>query len=192
MSTPTESKTISVSTGESIFIYDNFFPSNEQYYFETLANEVKYGPIFNYINRPEYFFLGCKFNKNDIDNIRLLDSPSFQKISQFIENKSIVRAWILANTSSSKYEYHTDWNNNQDFITLTYYINTVWDKNWGGETLFCNNYGNVELAIEYKPNRLIVFPSKLLHKPSMHSYWGIRYSLSLVFSPQQEFKFKDV
>lgn len=177
------SKVLTLSTGESIFIYDNFFPSNEQLYFENFAKNSNYRRIFIYEERPEYFFWGSMFDEEDINNIRFLERDSCKKISKFFVNKTIARFWILATTNSTKYEYHTDWYDNENYFTITYYLNSLWDKNWGGETLFCNNHGETETAVEYKPNRLIIFPSKLLHKPSLHSYWGVRYSLSIIISP---------
>ena len=64
--------------------------------------------------------------------------------------------------------------------TLLYYLNSRWDRNWGGETLFANNNGECELAVEYKPGRVVIFDGSIEHKPSAISMNADEYRFIFV------------
>ena len=174
-------KIITTTTGESIYIFDDFFPLIDHYKFLWGAKNSTY-KLLHSTENVNYPFYGCVLSENDMQSMNFFNNQNIQKISKFINNKTILRCWILSTASSTRYEYHYDNAGTDNLLTLTYFLNDKWDRNWGGETLFCNAKGETEIAVEYKPNRLLIFPSKLLHKPSLHSHHGLRYSLSIVFS----------
>ena len=101
--------------------------------------------------------------QNDIDN--------FKFESDFISKKligyEIKNCWSLVSSPLSTYYYHTDSLEDSDEVTVLYYVNTRWDKNWGGETLFSNDLGECEIAVEYKPGRIVIFDSAIEHKPKI-------------------------
>jgi len=46
---------------------------------------------------------------------------------------------------------------------MLYYANPVWELNWGGETLFFDDTGEIAFASVLKPNRAVVFDSRIYH-----------------------------
>jgi hypothetical protein len=65
-------------------------------------------------------------------------------------------------------------------------VNTRWDRNWGGETLFANDEGECEIAVEYKPGRVVLFDSLIPHKPSPVSMQAdeFRFTFVIVMKPK--------
>lgn len=52
-------------------------------------------------------------------------------------------------------------------LTMLYYANTKWDIDWGGETLFFNNAKEIAFGSVFKPNRVVLFDSRILHIAKM-------------------------
>lgn len=48
-------------------------------------------------------------------------------------------------------------------LTMLYYANPVWDLSWGGETLFFSNAGEIAFASILRPNRAVLFDSRIRH-----------------------------
>ena len=154
------------SNNRVIEIYDDVFPQylrshhlnfiqNSLY---TLNDSSSSGTFWQLKEK----FFRCIFTQNDLNN--------FKFESDFISKKlmgyEIKKCWTLASSPLSTYYYHTDSLEDADEITVLYYVNTRWDKNWGGETLFSNDLGECEIAVEYKPGRIVIFDSAIEHKPS--------------------------
>lgn len=118
------------------------------------------------INRPGNFF-SCTFTDEDDNNFGLNNTPEVQCI---LGKVSKVISWVNATINGSWYFSHVDFMNNgqdkKEYITLLYNINRFWDNEYGGETLFYNSYGEKEIAVDFIPNQIVVFPSRLAHKPA--------------------------
>jgi 2OG-Fe(II) oxygenase superfamily len=103
------------------------------------------------------------------------------------ELRKPVRAWANMLHIGADTYYHPDGFEDSD-LTFLSYLNSEWGLNWGGETLFCDAAGEPDLAVRAKPNRGVIFPSKLLHRiaaPSRHADpW--RYSFVVQFSATKE------
>lgn len=174
-----------LSTGEKIYVFDDIFKAVENAEFEKYASNCFFrripieGVNKNSRSNGESFF-GAILSQADLNEISIFEADGFKRISSFWNNMSIERSWILCAEPSTKYLYHTD--SGVGSITLLYYVNTFWHPEWGGETLFCNSAGEPEIAIACKPNRAVIFPSDVLHKPSCVSKDAIlRYSWTTTF-----------
>lgn len=173
------------SNGDEIYIFDNVFDAIEIAQFETYASsslfkriQVHLGSEYSRSNGESFF--GSILSENDIENCGLFKTKGYKDLSPYFKNMVINRSWILCAESSTKYLYHTD--QNKGCMTLLLYVNTFWHPEWGGETLFCNSQGEPEIAVACKPNRAVIFPSHILHKPSGISRDSIiRYTWTTTF-----------
>lgn len=170
-------KTLTLSTGETIFIYDNVFEDYEIFKFQSFVENSHYkvGTVsFTVLQMERDSFLRCQFSEEDLNNFGIFDSTNFQPIKKHF-NTTLKNSWVVLSTHLSQYHFHTDdmKYNGKSRKTMLYYVNNKWDKDWGGETLFCNSQGEVEIAVEFRPNRVVVFDNNLMHKPapiSLSSY----------------------
>jgi hypothetical protein len=90
-----------------------------------------------------------------------------QERVDFLSN-DIHRIHLGAKANLQDDNFHID--SLEDCYTVLFYLNPIWDKKWGGET-----YINKE-KIEYKPNRALIYSSRLLHggmgpkSPNLRTY----------------------
>ena len=162
--------THTLSTGKNIHIFDDLFTMPQVLSFEIFANGCLYrllNSVDSYMSKSngERFF-GSTLSDIDVKSLGIFETAGFTSLSDMFNNKKIMRSWILCTAPSTKYLYHPDVTNNSS-LTFLYYINCYWHPEWGGETIFCNDTGEPEIAVACKPNRIVVFPSDILHKPSL-------------------------
>jgi hypothetical protein len=165
-----------LSTGENIFIYDNVFEDYEIFKFQSFVETSYYkvGSVsFTVLQMERDSFLRCQFSNEDLDNFGLFNSTNILPLQKHFT--TLKNSWVVLSTHMSQYHFHSDdmKYDGKSRKTLLYYVNNKWDKDWGGETLFCNSKGEVEMAVEFRPNRIVVFDNSLMHKPapiSLSSY----------------------
>ena len=58
---------------------------------------------------------------------------------------------------------HTDCPESRQEITALWYICPKWKTDWGGETLFFDQFGDAVFVSSPKPRRLVVFDGRVLH-----------------------------
>jgi len=158
-------KKITTSSDRIIEIYDDVFPQHLRHYHILFVENSKYqlGTTSTLIqSQKNKTFFQSRYSEEDIENFNF----NHEVFEKKFENYSIGQSWVLASSPLSTYYYHTDRNNNSNGLTLLYYVNTTWDKEWGGETLFTNDYGECEIAVQFKPGRVVIFDSLIEHKPS--------------------------
>ena len=182
--------TRNLSTGKQLLIFDNVFSRTQVSFFEAYASKSLFKVIevddFKGSSRSsnETFF-GSVFSSDDIKSFGIFETEGFKKIAHYFENMNIQRSWILSADSSTKYMYHHD-DGADSSLTFLYYLNGFWHPEWGGETLFCDSYGEPEFAIACKPNRVVIFPSNTQHKPSGISRDSrLRYSFTTTFTKNE-------
>jgi len=69
--------------------------------------------------------------------------------------------------------------------TLLYYPLAQWQPAWGGETVFHRPDGEIALAVLPKPNRAVLFDSRIPHEGRAPSrdYGGLRVTLAFKLGP---------
>ena len=183
--------TRNLSSGEQILIFDNVFSHTEVSFFENYASRSLYKIIqvtdFKGDSRgSNESFFGSVFSPADIKSFGIFDTKGFKKIDHYFEDMDIQRSWILSADSFTKYLYHSD-DGHESSLTFLFYLNSFWHPEWGGETLFCDSCGEPEFAVACKPNRVVVFPSNIPHKPSGISRDSrLRYSFTTTFIKKNE------
>jgi len=49
-------------------------------------------------------------------------------------------------------------------VTVLYYVNEQWMREWGGETIFFDDEGDARIAIAPRPGRIVAFRGDLEHR----------------------------
>jgi hypothetical protein len=165
-------KVLTTSTGEKIIIYDDVFETPIQNSFQKFAEDSFYTIGGSSLDLQSYngeSTVRSNFSQQDVDRFGIFNHHSFDEFKKVIHERTAKKSWILFSSYLSKYSFHPDLPKLGDGKTFLYYINTKWDKDWGGETLFCNEYCEVEIALSFKPNRVVIFDSHIPHRPSFIS-----------------------
>jgi hypothetical protein len=176
-------KTLTTSTGENIHIFDGVFDVDELYRMHYYAGNSLFhtkGTSIGIYESKKDFFLRSSFTEQDVYNFGIFESPNFKKlVTDYDIQFKPVNWWMVLSTHLSEYTYHPD-NSHKGNKSLLYYINPIWEKNWGGETLFCNRHGEVEIATEFKPGRIVIFDNHILHRPAPLTLSSIPYRFTFV------------
>jgi hypothetical protein len=164
-------KIITTSSNKVIEIFDNVFTSSERHYYQEFIQNSKYKLGVNRGPHPRQknnAFFQTLYDDNDLDKLGFFSSKSFDKVKPYLLNHELIKSsWAIASSPFSTYYYHVDTlTSNADGKTLLYYVNDMWDKNWGGETLFADESGESEYAVQYKPGRIVVFDNSIEHRPA--------------------------
>ncbi len=90
------------------------------------------------------------------------------------------RVYVNSSIYGDLYLPHRDCSQDERDITVLYYANTEWEMDWGGETIFYNDHGDAELAVNPKPNRVVVAHGAILHRAGVptRAYYGQRYTIA--------------
>jgi Rps23 Pro-64 3,4-dihydroxylase Tpa1-like proline 4-hydroxylase len=167
-----EEKVLVTSTGEEIYIYDNVFPIYSVFNFQVFCERSMYqlnSESSHFVGEEKRsHFISATYTDEDLQKMQFFESEYFTPLFRHLENKKRIRTWVLLSTYLSKYNFHPD-NTVKGGTTILYYVNSDWDREWGGETLFCNSAGELEIVVEFKPNRIVVFDSNIPHKPGLIS-----------------------
>lgn len=156
------------------------------------------------VEEAEHYFLRYSWNLL-IDNIRDNSNASFGKVFEADEFEPLALKFLDYIDGSYKkciYNFfrhgdspklHVD-SNDDEGVTILVYINTFWDVNWGGETIFAED-GNIIRSINPVPGRIIKFKSNILHsaRPPLSSCpVPGRFSLVFQSKPYEIPSLKDI
>ena len=135
----------------------------------------------------------ARYNETDEQNLGFFETPEFIEIqNKFLQGLTFSRtSWVNCSTHLTPYISHVDESKNVLAKTVIFYANLKWGSDWGGETLIANNLGETELAIEFRPNRILVFDSVLLHRAcpitlESKSYYRLTYTKQFNISVESE------
>jgi hypothetical protein len=177
------SKEFTTSDGKKIVTFDGIFNANEMDYFETFAQKSKYSimKLSDNFNLVDGRFLSAPFDNNDLKNFGIFETGSTKPLEPFLAGKEIMRAWITCSTHLSEYYAHID--ASAGALTVLYYVNTIWNKEWNGETIFYNDNAEPVFVSEFTPGRLVVFESDIRHKAMPVSFRApaFRFTFSSTF-----------
>jgi SM-20-related protein len=85
---------------------------------------------------------------------------------KFFPGEPCVRQRVYVNYSvfGDMYYPHRDARPTEKNVTVLYYANPVWNKDWGGETVFFNDDEDAEIAVLPRPGRILAFRGAILHR----------------------------
>lgn len=169
-------KNIKTAGGKNIDIYDGLFTDSEIALIYNFCQTQNYN--VGYLDTSNILYNSNKANtffafKDRIESIkyklpllyRLLETPETQKVTQSVL-KYVDSYSILANPSSVRHKYHIDHPIGSNKKTILYYANSNWDKEWGGGTLFLDQNEDFAVSTQYKPGRVVIYDSDIVHKPA--------------------------
>ncbi len=92
---------------------------------------------------------------------------------------TVIRQYANGHTYGQGGQPHLD-DQRSGCYTLLYYPMPVWKDAWDGETVFYKDDGEVRCAIKPKPNRAILFDSRILHagRAPHRSFGGLRVTVA--------------
>jgi SM-20-related protein len=165
---------ISIDSKE-IFVFDGIISEKDH---STFARSVSLLPcqkteVDSLALPTQYSSWGCHLTKKDA--LRLLVVARIIEIARnsFPEEKHLLKSahftWISPGDTAFP---HRDCPKDIGDITAIYFANDVWDKSWGGETIFFNSRRDALFAVTPVPRRLILFRGCVYHRvgiPSQHS-----------------------
>ena len=136
------------------------------------------------LEHSQYVCLHSRYSAADIEYVgllkKVLESPAGKHVKGMCLEKTIVNLAVPGQT----FFEHT--HSNAPHVCL-YYANLEWKREWGGETLFyTDDNKKLEKAIEYKPNRLVLFNGDKPHsiRPATYQAPFYRFSISMFFIQQ--------
>ena len=157
---------------KEVKIVDNFFD-----------NSIR-EKIFNLIvRRPKW-----KFGAGDFDNM-FWSMDKLEQEEYFSEYlyglicsklnktfKNVLRIYANGQTAGQHGSLHTD----DGDVTILYFPNPHWNQEQQGHLFFSEDGESITQVVEYKPNRLVMFPASLSHYPDAphRLYPGLRISLA--------------
>ena len=126
----------------------------------------RFGQVSDESVEPSYpmwfqtFYNHVKFQYNDNTHAVVKELGSrFEELCP--DDYQIVRVMASSNTFGLDGDYHTDWPDPDVSITGILYTDKMWQRNWGGDTVFVGD--DILYASEYKPRKLITFDSSIPH-----------------------------
>jgi SM-20-related protein len=91
----------------------------------------------------------------------------WNEIQEQIGRRPLLNVYLNGYTYGTDGYAHTDidvhFKNGTHDVTILLYLNTKWDKNWGGETVFFDSNDDIIRAVLPKFGRFVVFPSATMH-----------------------------
>jgi hypothetical protein len=79
------------------------------------------------------------------------------------ENLRPERAYVNHSVYGDAYYMHRD----LSAVTVLYYVNLLWEPDWGGETIYFDDDNDAQLVVSPRPGRLLVSRGAILHRASV-------------------------
>lgn len=113
--------------------------------------------------------------------------PTQRALAQFIPERRYkpYRSYVNANFYGDMLFTHTDCLPGSDELTALWYVSTMWDHEWGGETLFFDSHNDARAVVSPRPGRLAIFNGNLTHagRPPSRICVEPRFTLALKLQP---------
>lgn len=124
-------------------------------------------------------FLYAPFTEEEDRSARLLpylinNTPVGQHVQMLRRTKSVVNLSLPTNTFFA--------HSHPEKIVILYYVNTIWEHEWHGETVFYSeDLSEIELCIKYTPGRVVVFDASIPHALRPQSSTADDYRFTYAF-----------
>jgi Rps23 Pro-64 3,4-dihydroxylase Tpa1-like proline 4-hydroxylase len=149
-----------------IEVIDNYFDLNDilkhYFYFRDTVG-------WKFLGSARDFTKWRKFNyelrfKNEIEKKFKTSSEALLKQTNYFDLLKLESVYASANPYGTVHEAHTDFpEQSQGGITIMYYLNSDWNLDYAGETVFYNENKDIMNSIIPKPGRLVMFDSMIKH-----------------------------
>lgn len=109
----------------------------------------------------------------DFDAAVVASDPFFRHLKSIAqkvfpgETLGDVRAYVNSAVYGDSYYTHRDCPEDSKNVTVLYYVNLLWQADWGGETIFYNDEQDAMLAVSPKAGRVVVGRGAILHRANV-------------------------
>lgn len=109
----------------------------------------------------------------DFDPAVVASDPFFRHLKAIAqqvfpgETLGDVRAYANSAVYGDSYYTHRDCPEDSRNVTVLYYVNLLWQTDWGGETIFYNDEQDAVLAVSPKAGRVVVGRGAILHRANV-------------------------
>jgi SM-20-related protein len=171
-------KHLKTTSDRNIWVFDDVFEKHKLESYQMFAQKslfslnIRSTPLIEHLDGAN---LQASFTQKELDEFGILNDENLKLLHQYILPRKINRCWLNLSTHMTKLHFHTDRNKEENGRTLLFYVHNTWDVEWGGETLFTDSRGDVEIAVSCKPNRVIVFDSDIPHKAASLTLSALPY-----------------
>jgi Rps23 Pro-64 3,4-dihydroxylase Tpa1-like proline 4-hydroxylase len=176
-------RNIQLSSGKTVCVIDDVFNFQDIHDMEMFCENSYYkigATSSDFISDGQYTFMQSVFSDEDLDNFGFFRRSVVNDFKTLLNGKKLFKCWALSITKTDKFFYHTDAIDKSGVLTLIYFVNRKWDRDWGGEMLFASDSGDAEAAVTFKPGRVIVFDSTIPHKPTPNAIDSPQYAYMFV------------
>jgi hypothetical protein len=181
-----------LSNDKQLYVFDNVYNYADRAVFKEFAQDSLFRTSGGSDRLDEHHgkFLLSQFSDDDLNRfgVFLNKNNQLDEIFELIGSRRLTRSWLLRSDLSTKMYFHADECYNetklisQGSLTFLFYVNIEWKDDWGGETLFGTDQCEAELAVSYKPGRVVVFDSTITHKAAPISADApVRYTFNALF-----------
>jgi Rps23 Pro-64 3,4-dihydroxylase Tpa1-like proline 4-hydroxylase len=164
---------------KKIYVYDNMFTDDVVFGIAIKSTRSVFQRK-EYSNDETKLFYSAHFELEDIVSTKFYKQIVEKIYEKFDINVKLQSARINAQTFGDMSEIHID--SDVGGITVLYYINEVWDKEWGGETVYYEK-GEPVVNVLPKSGRIALADSRISHvgRSPTRQCTDVRQTLALKF-----------
>jgi SM-20-related protein len=172
--------------GENIYIIDDVFTEEEICAFFEYVEELPFRRKEKSHDFDKFPIFSADFDPLAFEKEVYIGQKARQLLQQFVpaeKNYHLFRAYVNLSSYGDVEYPHYDCPEDNDDLTVLYYVNNKWNSSFGGETIFYENHDS-RIAVLPTPGRFVIFPGKIEHMGSIASRIckTPRYSLALKYN----------
>ncbi len=150
--------------GRPIFVFDDLLKKKV---IDEITHALNYAPFTHTeIARPDveaYKHWAHNMPLEKAKHLPLVQMADKVIGSLFEEKYRIYRSYCNVATYGDMLYPHTDCQPNTNEMTALWFIQTTWDYQWGGETIYYDKNDDAAVVVTPKPGRLTIFDGAINH-----------------------------
>jgi len=171
-----------VVDGRDIHVFDNLFTSDIVFNMSYLNKQSSFKRI-EFSKDPNKLFYSSEFDMKVFKTMAMYKIV-VEKITELYGYEPVLnRTFINAQNFGDVSEIHID--SVEEGVTAIYYLNEIWDKDWGGETIFYEKDEPVVCVLP-KSGRIVFADARISHvgRTPNRQCTETRYSFSMKFNKE--------
>lgn len=176
-------RTIAISEGHAIHVFDDLFPSSFRSdafgYLKQLPLSLGWGDTL-ITEHQHHKYLHGEVSAADLDAMRMSTYMKQTELASVLEGLTLQKSILNVSVCTDAHFMHT---HSEKKVAL-YYANLEWSDGWHGETLFFSENGkDIVFATPYTPGRVIVFDGAIPHaiRPQSRIAPQHRFTLAMIY-----------
>lgn len=173
-------------SGQNIYIVDDIFSKEEIDAFYEYVAELPFVRKEKSIAGDPFPIFSADFETVPFEEQTYVGRKAKELLQEFIPDADkyrLFRAYVNLSTYGDVEYPHYDCDAVKQDITVLYYVNNQWARQYGGETMFYEDHDS-RLAVLPTPGRFVLFPGNIEHMGGVASRICKfpRYSLALKYT----------